>query len=187
MKRSKKEWMVNRELKRITESIPKELIEGLMKMETVAPTLEKILTKAIELPDGEMGMNEEKRQRFKNMLAAGILSREVQTIDRDKEKLIEEWFEAEIAFAVKMGRLPKEAPIPDFIRKKGKKYAKRQAERIRDIYETNAETPQAGDGGDAGDHPEADSKGGGDAPLLPGDGPDDRGSEGSRELQPAGG
>lgn len=156
MKRTKREWLINRELKRITENIPKELLEGLMKSEEVAPTLTKLLTKAIELPNGEMGMDDEKRQRFKNMIAAGVLNREVQTIDRDKEKLIEEYFEAEIAFAVKMGRLPKEAPMPDFIRKKGKKHAKRQAERLRDVYQANAEAPKGGDAGDAGDHAQAD-------------------------------
>lgn len=128
-----------RELKRISENIPSELLATLMKKETVGSTIKGLLEKAIGLKDGEMEMSEEKRQRFKNLLDSGVLERQVDVINQDTEKAIDAYFEAELALAVKMGRLPKNAPMPDFIRKKGRKYARQQQQRLKELFNSDAD------------------------------------------------
>lgn len=151
------EKQIFRELKRISEGIPKELLENLMTKEVIGGTVTDLLKKAIALPDGEMDMTPEKRERFQLMLDSGVLDREVEVLNKDTEKLIDAYYDAEIALAVKLGRLPKDAPMPALIRKKGKKYARKQHARLKELY--NPEAHQEDPGGNFGE----DS--GGDRPL----------------------
>lgn len=123
-----------RELKRISEGIPAELLTGLMEKKKIAPTIKDLITQAIALPDGVHDMTPEKRQRFQNMIAAGVLDREVDVVNPTAEAAIAAYYEAEIALSVKIGRLPKNAPMPSFIRKKGIKYARKQRERLEGLY-----------------------------------------------------
>jgi hypothetical protein len=145
-----------RELRRISESIPHDLLDSLLKKEAIAPTTTKLIEKAIALPDGEMGMTPQKRARFEHLLKSGIITQEIDVINPDTESAISKFIEAELALAVKMGRLPKDAPMPDFIRKKGIKYARKQKERLEKLF--SAEEGIAPDAGRHGaEHAEADS------------------------------
>lgn len=121
-----------RELKRISENIPSELLENLMKKEKLTPDLKTLVQKATGLPESEI--TPEQRERFQVLLDSGYLDREVDVLNFDTEELISQYFEAEIALAVKAGRLPKEAPLPDFIKKKGLKYARKQKRRLEELY-----------------------------------------------------
>lgn len=140
-----------RELKRITESIPKEFLEALMKKETIAPTLKKVLEIGLTKDDSEV--SPEEKAKFRTLINSGVLDREVEVLNHDTEKLIDEYLSAEIELAVKMGRLPPEAPQSDYMRKKGKKYVRKQADRLRKLFDSEGrkeEDVREGDDADAG-------------------------------------
>lgn len=120
-----------RELRRITESIPKELIESLMIKEDLSPTLKEILERALLEPDTVV--IPEQKNRFKLLLDSGLVTRQVEAIDSSVEKIIDEYLTAEIDLAVKLGRLPKKAPKMKLLNNKGKQYARRQAKRLEDL------------------------------------------------------
>lgn len=125
-----------RELRRISENIPVELLSKLMKKELLAPTVKKVFEKALE----DDTITQEQRDRFRTLLASGTLDREVEVVDMSVEKLIDAYYEAEIALAVKLGRLPKQAPKLMLKNNKGKQYARRQAARLKQLF-----NPEAGD------------------------------------------
>lgn len=137
--------MIDRELQRIARNVPEELIKKLLKKESIAPTIDELVKKALAGEAGEI--TEEQRRRFENMRAAGVLSREIDVIDKDGEAAIDAWYEAEIALAVKLGRLPKEAPMPSFIKKKGIKHARKQQTRLKELFsaEEGAEVSEGSD------------------------------------------
>lgn len=132
------EKKVLRELRRISEGIPEELLRSMMKKEIIAPTIKQLIEQAIK--SGSPEITPEKLQRFQNLLDSGILDREVEVINNDTEKLISQYYDAEIALAVKMGRLPAKAELPAFIRKKGLKYARKQEKRLKELFSSEEDS-----------------------------------------------
>jgi len=113
----------------IQEGIPRELLMNLTKKEIQAPTIKKVYELALTKPDDEVTPRQ--KRNIQAMLDSGRLDREVEVLDEEVEKEIDAYMEAEIAKAVKLGRLPKEAPMLNSLKKKGNQYAKRQERRLR--------------------------------------------------------
>lgn len=155
MKRSKLEWSIRRELKRIQEGIPEELLVGLMKKEKISPTIKQLVEKALKLPEDQT--TPEQRQRFQVLIDSGFLDREIEVLDHDKEKLLDQYFEAEIALSVKAGRLPKEAPALILKNNKGKNYDRKQTERLKELFSPDG-SPDGDEASDDLQHPLADSE-----------------------------
>ena len=154
-----------REIRRISENVPPELLKNLMTKEKLSPTLNEVITRAMGDPNVELSV--EQRARFQALIDGGYLDREIDVVNPDAEAALNAYYEAEIAYAVKIGRLPKDAPMPDFILKKGKKHAKRQTARLKELF--SAEESAGPDApGDAADHALADSERGPDDQDVPG-------------------
>lgn len=113
----------------IQEGIPKELLMKLTKKETQAPTIKKVFELALTKPDEEVSPRQ--KRNIQAMLDSGRLDREVEVLDHEVEKLIDEYIAKEIDKAVKLGRLPKQAPKLKTLQSKGIQYAKRQEKRLR--------------------------------------------------------
>lgn len=168
-----------RELKRITDSIPTELIKNLMKKEIIAPTAKALFGKALEDPS----ISDEQRERFQLMLDSGVLDREVEVVDFDTEKAIDAYITAELALAVKAGRLPKEAPEWDYLKRKGKKYARKQQKRLEEVFRAAQDSGDDASGDDR-EHAVADSERGDQREGDRGDGVDGTGQAEAGEAQP---
>lgn len=113
----------------IQEGIPKELLMSLTKKEIQAPTIKKVFELALTKPDNEVSPRQ--KRNIQAMLDSGRLDREVEVLDYAVEKEIDAYITAEIDKAVKLGRLPAEAPQLKTLKKKGIQYAKRQERRLR--------------------------------------------------------
>ena len=118
-----------RVLKQIQEGIPQELLMNLTKTELQAPTTKLLFEKALTDPN----VTDRQRRNIQAMLDSGKLDREVEVLDHEVEKQIAAYYEEEIDKAVKLGRLPKEAPM-DHLKNKGKQYARRQEKRLRTLF-----------------------------------------------------
>lgn len=118
-----------RVLKQIQDGIPDELLRNLTKTELQAPTIKKVFEKALEDPN----TTPRQRRNIQAMLDSGKLDRTVEVLDHEVEKQIDAYYAEEIAKAVKLGRLPKEAPM-DHLKNKGKQYARRQEKRLRTLF-----------------------------------------------------
>lgn len=116
-----------RVIKQIQDGIPQDLLRNLTKTEIQAPTIKKIFEKALVDPN----TTERQKRNIQAMLDSGKLDREVEVLDHEVEKQIDAYLQEEIAKAVKLGRLPKEAPMLDSLKNKGKQYARRQEKRLR--------------------------------------------------------
>lgn len=121
-----------RVIQEIQKRIPQELLSKLMKKEIQSPTMKKVIEHALTLPDSEVSPLQ--KRRYRAALDAGLLDREVEVIDPEIEKQIDEFMTREIDLAVKLGRLPKEAPKLKTLTKKGKQYARRQHKRLKDLF-----------------------------------------------------
>ena len=95
-----------RELRRISESIPKELLAKLTRREPAMPTIKEVATRAQTDPL----VSAKEKKRLRAILDSGILDKEVEIIDHDIERQISEHVEREIEKAKKLGRLPKVPP-----------------------------------------------------------------------------
>lgn len=126
-----------RVIQMIQEGIPHELLMNLTKKEIQAPTIKKVFQLALTKPDEEVTPRQ--KRNIRAMLDSGRLDREVEVLDHEVEKEIDAYFQAEIAKAVQLGRLPKEAPQLNRLKNKGVQYAKRQERRLRREFlgETN--------------------------------------------------
>lgn len=127
---SKKHLRVIRE---IQNRIPKELLMSLTKKEIQAPTIKKVIEEALRRPD--TAVSPRQKRRLQAVLDSGTLDREVEVLDHSVEAQIDAFIQAEVDLAVKLGRLPKEAPQLEALKKKGKKYAKKQEQRLRREFE----------------------------------------------------
>ncbi len=116
----------------IQDGIPKELLMRLTKTEIQAPTIKKVFELALTKPDDEVTPRQ--KRNIQAMLDSGRLDREVEVLDHEVEKLIDAYMTEEIAKAVKLGRLPKEAPVLNHLKNKGIQYAKRQERRLRSEF-----------------------------------------------------
>lgn len=113
-----------RELRRITDSIPKELSSKLMRKEYASPTIREIAMRAVKDPK----VSKRDKERYQAMIDSGYLDKMVEVIDHKIEKQISDYLETEIEKAKKLGRLPKVAPklkLKDALRK-SKKHVKKQ-------------------------------------------------------------
>lgn len=142
-----------RVLKQIQDGIPQELLRNLTKKEIQAPTIKKVFEKALTDPN----TTERQRRNIQAMLDSGKLDREVEVLDHEVEKQIDAYFEEEIAKAVKLGRLPKEAEKLDTLKNKGNQYVRRQEKRLRSLFmgeasDVEGDTPE--DQGDEAEHPQ---------------------------------
>ena len=126
-----------RVIREIQERIPRDLLMSLTKMEDQSPTVRKLFQKALEKPDSEVSQRQ--KRALKAMLESGKLDRTVEVIDKEVETLIDEFITEEIAKAVKLGRLPAEAPKLNTLSKKGNQYARRQEKRLRTEFGVESE------------------------------------------------
>lgn len=132
-----------RVLREISENIPRELLDTLIRKEDAFPTLREVLERGLEDPD----VSPEDKTRFRAIMGSGVLDRTVEVLDESTESLIDAYFTAEIERAIQEGRLPKKAPMLKLKNNKGKQYARRQARRLESLFsagsEAVADAPQA--------------------------------------------
>jgi hypothetical protein len=136
----------------IQERIPQELLDNLMKEEVESPTLKKVFELALTKPDSEVPAK--KKKHIRALLDSGRLDRKVMVLDPEVEKKIDEFISKEIALAVKLGRLPKEAPVLESLQAKGTQYARRQERRLRTEFLGEVSDVDDGPEGEAKDAPE---------------------------------
>lgn len=133
-----------RVIQMIQEGIPRELLMNLTKMEQQGATIRKVYEIALTKPDDEITPRQ--KRNIQAMLDSGRLDKEVEVLDEAVEKQIDEYMREEIDKAVKLGRLPKQAPVLKSLSKKGIQYAKRQERRLRREFGVKsddvAETPE---------------------------------------------
>jgi len=133
-------------IREIQERIPKDLLNNLTKKELANPAAKKVIETALADPE----LPQKKRRRYQALMDAGYLDQMVEVIDPEVEKKIDEFMTKEIDLAVKLGRLPKEAPQLETLTKKGKQYARRQHARLKALF--------TGKDSDVADDQEDDSK-----------------------------
>ena len=121
-----------RVIKQIQDGIPQELLRNLTKMELQSPTTKKLFELALTKPDDEVTPRQ--KRNIQAMLDSGKLDREVEVLDHEVEKLIDAYLQEEIVKAVKLGRLPKKAPVLESLKNKGNQYVRRQEKRLRTIF-----------------------------------------------------
>lgn len=119
-----------RVIREIQDRIPKEWLDKLTKKELANPAAKKVIETALADPE----LPAKKRRRYQALMDAGYLDQMVEVIDPEVEKKIDEFMTNEIALAVKLGRLPKEAPQLETLTKKGKQYARRQHARLKALF-----------------------------------------------------
>lgn len=122
-------------IKQIQEGIPQDLLKNLTKTELQSPTIKKVFEKALVDP----ATTERQRRNIQAMLDSGKLDKTVEVLDHEVEKLIDEYLSEEIAKAVKLGRLPAEAPKLEGLKDKGHQYARRQEKRLRTLFTGKSE------------------------------------------------
>lgn len=118
-----------RVIRDIQDRIPRDLLMRLTKTELVSPTVKAVFELALTKPDSEVSPRQ--KRAIKAMLDSGRLDREVEVIDKEVEIVIDAFIGEEIEKAVKLGRLPKEAPQMKALQNKGTQYARRQEKRLR--------------------------------------------------------
>lgn len=91
-----------RELRRISESIPQEMLDRLIVEKEAMSTTKDLLKKAIK----DKSVPKEKRDKFKNVLDSGYLNFTEKVSDPEVEKEIEEWVDNQIEIAIRNGRVP---------------------------------------------------------------------------------
>lgn len=147
-------------IREIQERIPPDLLKRLMKKELMAPATKKIVEVALTKPDSEVTPRQ--KRRLQALLDSGQLSREVEVLDHEVEKQIDDFFSKEIAIAVKLGRLPAEAPQLELLKNKGQQYARRKEAQLRREF--------LGETDDAADDPQDDQENKGERPTRTNDG-----------------
>lgn len=106
------------EIRRITDSIPKHLMDNLMKEELESPTIKEIAMRGLEDPS----VSDRDKARFRAMLDSGMLDRKVKVVDPVIEKQIDEYMDAEFKKARELGRLPPPQKTPTLLKKARKNY-----------------------------------------------------------------
>ncbi len=90
-------------LKEITDSIPKELKDSLMKKRLTMPVAKELLELAINEPD----ISEEKKDKYRNLLKAGYLDETEDYYDENVAHQIDVYVESKIMEAINNKQLPK--------------------------------------------------------------------------------
>lgn len=121
---------IERELKRIQENIPKELLSGLTTTQDAYPTLKNVI--GLMMKDGTV--SEETKKKYQAIMDSGILNATEEVVDTDIEKKISDYIDAEIKKAIKLGRIPKPKKEDSIInyKKKIKRNAKRKNSKVND-------------------------------------------------------
>lgn len=148
-----------RVIREIQDRIPKEWLDKLTKKELANPAAKKVIETALADPD----LDPKKRRRFQALMDAGYLDQMVEVIDPEYEKKIDEFMTTEIAQAVKLGRLPKEAPKLETLKNKGNQYARRQHARLKELFtgkDSDVVHDPEDDSKDEGEHPPRQDDGG---------------------------
>ena len=112
-----------KELRRISMSIPKELLNNLMKEQSVAPSIIEIMDKALVDPD----VSEKDKERFRHIKDSGYLNRKEMVVDFEVQKKIDEYLDKEIKTAIKLGRIPdpkKDEDLKEFRRSEERRVGK---------------------------------------------------------------
>ena len=122
-------------IKQIQEGIPQDLLKRLTKTELQSPTIKKVFEKALVDP----ATTERQRRNIQAMLDSGKLDKTVEVLDHEVEKLIDAYLAEEISKAVKLGRLPAEAPKMEGLKDKGLQYARRNEKRLRTLFTGKSE------------------------------------------------
>lgn len=113
----------SKELRRISENIPKELMDRLMKERYEYPTIRKVVNKALK--DDEV--DEVLKERLRHIKDIGAIDKKTQVVNRTAEKEIDEWMKNEVEKAIKLGRIPHPKDDKDlqaYIKKIHKKHDK---------------------------------------------------------------
>lgn len=121
-----------RVIREIQDRIPKDLLQRLMKEELAFPAARKTMEEALRRPDSEV--SPKRKRRIQAMFDAGILDKKVQVVDHEVENEIDAFITKEIELAVRLGRLPKEAPQLESLANKGIQYARRQRARLEEVF-----------------------------------------------------
>lgn len=136
------------EIRRISNNIPQELMDKLVRKELAFPGIKEVYEKSLtntELvyesividpfvwwkpgtwfkekmirPITRPMVSEEEKARARTLLASGYLDQETEVLDHEVEKQINDWMDAEFEKARKLGRLPPPQKMPNY-RKKAKK------------------------------------------------------------------
>ena len=118
---------VIKELQRISQSIPKELLDKLMVKRLKSPTVVEVVKKAL----ADDTVSKEKKEQLQHLVDSGYLNQEETVTDPEIEKQIDAYMDKEIERAIKLGRIPdpkKDKDLKDF-RKKIKKLQKNAKEK----------------------------------------------------------
>lgn len=119
-----------REIQRISKTIPKELLDTLMKEEYVAPEIRAMVIDVINNPEKTKHIvTPEKLKQLKAMFASGELDQKQMVVDTDVEKQIDTYLNAEFEKARKLGRLPPPQKMPS-LKSKVKKHVQIQTTKI---------------------------------------------------------
>ncbi len=107
-----------KEIERISKSIPKEMTDRLMKKEMKYPTLKEIATRALTDPN----VSDIDKARYKAILLSGDLDVMIEVVDPKVEKEINDYLDGEFKKARKLGRLPPPQKTPNIYKKAKKTY-----------------------------------------------------------------
>lgn len=91
-----------KELDRIGESIPKELLNRLIVQRYAAPAIRKVVKAALK----DDGVSEEKKEQLRNLQSAGYFDKKEDVVNKSAQKEIDAYINEEIAKSVMAGRLP---------------------------------------------------------------------------------
>lgn len=90
-----------KELRRIQESIPKELKERLIMKRAVTPTMAKVLSMALHRKD----LTPEQREKLQTVKDSGILEKKEEVVNETISKRIDKYLNDEINKSIAAGRL----------------------------------------------------------------------------------
>jgi hypothetical protein len=105
-------------LQEINKSIPQDLLNRLMKKELATPAIAEVVDRAL----GDEDTPADKKERLQAIKDGGFLSIEVEVIDENIERQIDEFITQKVKDAVDKGLLPKE---PEKLKVKSKQYVRR--------------------------------------------------------------
>ena len=116
-----------RVIEQINSTIPRSLLDNLMKTELAFPTMRALAEAAIKAPETP----EDERRKYQMILDSGYFDKTVQLVDVSIEKQISEYMDAQIAKAVEEGLLPKNIRVPT-LKNKSKKYVNKEIKKGND-------------------------------------------------------
>ncbi len=116
-----------REIERINKSIPKHLLDNLMKKEMAFPTVKEIMTRALTDPN----VSEEDKAKYKMMLDSKYFDKEVEVLDESIESQINAYLDHEFEKARKLGRLPPPQKMPKLLSKSKKIYVQQSKDQSK--------------------------------------------------------